>query len=154
MDGHYTDHFGDNNSNAGKNIDGGIEELNANGLIAELPGTRYNSLFSSIPDLVAQEANEQLNGLFSNSQRYFANQYYIEKKPVAITEFVVKPFQSNPKIGFDKEVSNSPYVGTSNNKYRGLQNFIKTFVNSSIPGDSDAAADRTQEMFDGESSFS
>jgi len=154
MDSHYEDHFGDNNTDAGKAILGGIEELNASGLIAELPGAHYNSLFSSIPDLVAQEANEQLNGLFSNSQRYFANQYYAEKKPVAITEFVVKPFQANPKIGFDKEVSNSPFVGTSNNKYRGLQNFIKTFVNSTIPGDSDPAADKTKKMFDGESSFS
>jgi len=155
MDSQYEEHFGNNNTQGGSKINHGIVSLNASGLIPELPGAKYNQLFSSIPNLAAQEANEQLNGLFSNSQRYFANQYYTEKKPVAITEFVVKPFFSNPKIGFDKEVTNSPYVGTSNSKYRGLQNFIKIFINSSIPSDDNSgAADQTKDTFKNDSMFS
>jgi len=154
MDGNYNTHFKDNNPNAGKAIFGGIEELNAMGEISELPGTVYRSLFSSVPDLAVQQANEQLNGLFSNSQRYFANQYYAEKKPVAITEFVVKPLGTKANIGFDKEITNSPYVGTGSMKYIGLENFIKAFVTDSIPATDPSPIDHTKEMFDDESNFS
>jgi hypothetical protein len=53
--------------------------------------TTYRNLFPNIPNLGNQEANEEINGLFSNSQRYFTNLFFELKKPVAITEFVVKP---------------------------------------------------------------
>jgi len=158
MDTNYDEHFNSNNLRS-KNeaIDGLVSNLSANGEIAKLNQT-YRSLFENIPNINNDEpTSDQLTGLFSNSQRYFADLYFKQKKPVAITEFVVKPWVTGSDVTeFSKEVTNSPYINKTTLKYRGLYNFINIFVNSSISkgAATDNADDHTKKMFDNESNYS
>jgi len=160
FDTNYNEHFNSNNS-ADKNetIDGWVLALSAKGVIPKL-GVEYSQLFENIPNINNNEpTSDQLTGLFSNSQRYFTNLYFNQKKPIAVTEFLVKPWVEGTDIpSFDKEITNSPYISKTSEKYHGLYNFINTFVTSNISQGntppSNTPADYTKVMFENESNYS
>jgi|GEM_PF-2982652 len=88
--------------------------------------------YVSLTDSSSISNNASTKGLFSNAQRYFANQYFSTKKPLAISEFIIKPLTGNSTLATN--INNIGYIADSvaNQADVGsLYNFMNLFVNQS-----------------------
>ena len=110
--------------------------------------------YVSLTDSSSISNNASTKGLFSNAQRYFANQYFNTKKPLAISEFIIKPLTSTSTL--TTNINNIGYIADSvaNQADVGsLYNFMSLFVNQSNWGGT-SSTDNTKTMVSGSSDYS
>lgn len=110
--------------------------------------------YVSLTDNSSISNNASTKGLFSNAQRYFANQYFNTKKPLAISEFIIKPLTSTNTLSTN--INNAGYIAdnVANQADVGsLYNFMNLFVNQGNWGGT-SSTDNTKTMVSGSSDYS
>lgn len=118
-----------------------------------------SNIVSTVYTNPGKTTTNQINGLFSNSQRYIANDYYQVEKPVAVSELVVKPlYTDGPDL--DQFITNNKYVGKDANGNTGLMDsfyrFLGNFIDNTVtaPTGTDFSTANTSKVKDGTSDYS
>ncbi|ATG97515.1 lipoprotein [Mesoplasma lactucae] len=121
------------------------------------------TLMDSYVSMASETAPAQSNntrGLLSNSQRYFANNFFETQKPVGISEVVIAPLTGNGNLA--NNINNAGYVGaegsTNNLDTDSLYSFMSMFVNkeqwASLNGATTSGVDNTKIPLENTSNYS